>query len=87
MLSSDSTRRLSPEDHDLVRAGVTINPLDGTTKLATRRVPPLLPQKWDGRDMSNRELVAQHLGRLSDQDLDRLLAFPRALVGAARSRV
>ena len=29
--------------------------------------------------MSKRELVAQQLGRLSDQDLDRLLAFLRAL--------
>lgn len=29
--------------------------------------------------MSKRELVAQQLGRLSDQDLDRLLTFLRAL--------
>lgn len=29
--------------------------------------------------MSKRELVAQQLGRLSEQDLDRLLAFLRAL--------
>ena len=29
--------------------------------------------------MSKRELVAQQVGRLSEQDLDRLLAFLRAL--------
>ena len=29
--------------------------------------------------MSKRELVAQQLGRLSEQDLDRLLAFLRGL--------
>lgn len=30
-------------------------------------------------DMSKRELVATEIGRLSEQDLDRLLAFIRAL--------
>ena len=29
--------------------------------------------------MSKRELVAEEIGRLSEQDLDRLLAFIRAL--------
>jgi hypothetical protein len=29
--------------------------------------------------MSKREIIAQELGRLSEQDLDRLLAFLRAL--------
>jgi hypothetical protein len=29
--------------------------------------------------MSKRELIAQELGRLSDQDLDRLLAFLRTM--------
>lgn len=71
--------------HDLARLEqmLAIASVGPSRSLRTARMPflplPTCRRMKGGQVMSTRELIAQELGRLSERDLDRLLAFVRKL--------